>query len=282
MDSKILVTADSTCDLSPALRERYRIGILPLYVNMGGKMMKDGVDAMPDDVDAYYRANKRLPTTAAPSPADYLEFFAPMVEQGYEIIHLNISAQMSASHQNALIAAAEFAGVYPVDSMSLSSGIGLLVLEACDAVATGTPAQEIVALLEAKREKVEASFIIDTLEYLWKGGRCSGVAALGANLLKLKPCIEVKNGKMEVGRKHRGKLGDVIEEYVETRLKNGASLCEKRIFITHSAIDTEIIERVKRKINQCAHFDEILVTRAGCTISNHCGPGTLGILYIEE
>lgn len=278
--NKIVVTADSTCDLSPELRERYHVDLVPLYVNFGEDSRRDGVDAKPDDIYEYYRSSGKLTTTSAASPGDYHDFFKRFTNQGYEVIHLNISSGFSITHQNAMMAASDLKGVYPVDSYNLSTGTGLLV-QACDMAQEGLPALEIVSRLEEMRSRVRASFILDTLEYLWKGGRCSGITALGANLLKLKPCIEVRDGKMGVGKKFRGNLSNVMEQYTDTRL-NGVHPELRRVFITHSGIDQAIIDRVVARVKELQPFEEILVTRAGCVVSNHCGPNTLGVLFIEK
>lgn len=278
----IMITGDSTCDLSQELKERYLIETVPLYVNFGEESRRDGVDVQPDDIYAYYDHNGKLPTTSATTPADYMEFFSRKAREGDAVIHFNISSGFSAAYNNACLAAKEFSNVYVVDSKNLSTGTALLMLRACDLAKEGVAAAKIAEEMGRLRDKVRASFIIDKLEYLWKGGRCSGVTALGANLLRLKPCIEVEDGNMKVGKKFRGKLGDVLEEYVENRLKGRADLALDRIFITHAGIAQEHIDRVRRKVEEFADFGEILVTRAGCTISNHCGPNTLGILFITK
>ena len=279
---KIVLTADSTCDLSQELRERYQVEVVPLYVNFGEESRRDGVDAQPDDIYAYYERVGKLPTTSAATPADYGEFFARKSQEGDAVIHFNISSGFSTTHNNAKLAAEAFPNVYVVDSKNLSTGTALLMLKAWDLAQEGMPAKQVVKEAERLRGQVRASFILDRLEYLWKGGRCSGVTALGANLLRLKPCIEVEDGGMKVGKKFRGKLGDVLEDYVATRLKGRMDLDLTRVFITHSGIAQEHIDRVRRKMEEYADFKEILVTRAGCTVSNHCGPNTLGVLFLTE
>ncbi|MCI8497204.1 MAG: DegV family protein [Clostridiales bacterium] len=280
--SQINISADSTCDLSPELKGRYGITTLPLYVNFEGKSCRDGVDAQPDDLyESYYRTGK-VSTTSAPTPEDYIEYFRGLTDGGNEVIHFNISSEMSSAHQNAVLASQEVPGVHVVDSRNLSTGTALLALEAYDLAQAGKPAAEIAKLMETERDKVYASFVIDTLEFLWKGGRCSGVAALGANLLRLKPCIEVTDGKMHVGRKFRGRMGDVLEQYAAARLSGRDGLRLNRVFITHSGVEDGMVERVKGIVKSLAPFEEILVTRAGCTISSHCGPGTLGVLFMAD
>lgn len=280
--SSIKISADSTCDLSPELKERYGITTVPLYVNYEGKSCRDGVDASPEDLyESYYRTGK-VSTTSAPTPEDLIQHFQNLTADGSEVIHFDISSAMSSAYQNAVLAAKEVPGVYPVDGRNLSTGTALLMLEACDLAAEGVPAAEIAKRMETERDHVYASFIIDTLEFLWKGGRCSGVAALGANLLRLKPCIEVRDGNMHVGRKFRGRLGDVLEQYAAAKLSGREGLRLNRVFITHSGVEDGMVERVKGVVKSLAPFEEVFVTRAGCTVSSHCGPGTLGVLFMAD
>ena len=280
--SQIKISADSTCDLSPELKERYGVATVPMYVNFEGKSCRDGVDATPDDLyESYYRTGK-VSTTSAPTPEDYISHFQKLTADGSQVIHFDISSEMSSAYQNAVLASQEVPGVFPVDSRNLSTGTALLALEAYDLATEGKSAQEIAKQMESERDKVYASFIIDTLEFLWKGGRCSGIAALGANLLRLKPCIEVKDGNMHVGRKFRGRMGDVLEQYAAAKLSGREGLRLNRVFITHSGVEDGMVERVKAVVRNLAPFEEILVTRAGCTISSHCGPGTLGVLFMAD
>ena len=282
MEQKILITADSTCDLSSELIAKYGIKITPLYVIADDKAYKDGVDINPDFIFDYVAKAGKLTKTSAVSVADYEEFFKKHTSNGYTIIHINISAEFSSCYQNANIASAELDNVYVVDSRNLSTGSGLVVLAACEMVKEGKSAEDIVTALNELTSKVEASFVVDKLTYLKMGGRCSSVAALGANLLSLKPCIEVKDGKMGVGKKYRGNLSKSIVDYVNERLKGRDDIDTKRIFITHTPCDTEIVEKVKSAISENCNFDEIIETNAGCTVSTHCGPGTLGILFIRK
>ncbi len=266
MAQKVKIIADSPADLSPELIEAYDIATVPLLVTMGEETFEDGVSAQPDDLYAFYDRTKQLPKTASPSPERYIKEFEKWTSQGYAVIDFNISSCFSASHANANIAATEFEEVYPIDSENLSTGIGLLVLEAAEMARAGLPAKEIAAKIHALRDKVRASFIIDNLQFLWKGGRCSGVAALGANLLRLKPCIEVKDGRMEVGKKFRGELGTALEHYVRTVLEGRQDICRKRVFVTHSGMaDPSMIDDVVALVKKLQPFEEVLVTRAGCT-----------------
>lgn len=278
----IKITSDSTCDLSPALLEQYDITILPLYVTVGGNTYRDGVDARPDDIFSYVSQMGVLPSTAAVNISDYQECFARLSAKHEAVVHVNISSEFSSCFQNACIAAEEFDNVYVVDSRNLSTGHGLVVLEAALAAERGESAEKIVAHLNELTARVESSFVVDKLDYLVKGGRCSSAAALGANLLKLKPCIEVADGKMKVGKKYRGSFEKVLLEYVKDRLDGRQDVSYDRIFLTHANCSESIVSSVRDAIIQYGHFAEILETTAGCTISCHCGPNTLGILFIRS
>ena len=258
---RIKISADSTCDLSPELIETYNIGITPLYIEKGGQNCRDGMDITPQEIFDYVRSGKGVCRTAAVNVGDYTAFFKKCRENYDAVIHFNISSDFSSCYQNACTAAAEFENVYVVDSRNLSTGIALLVLDAAERVEKGEDPKEI---------------------YLQKGGRCSTLAALGANLLKLKPCIEVKDGKMGVGKKYRGKIDNCIAQYVRERLQGRDDLRRNRIFITHSGCAPEIVENVKAIIKECGGFDEVLETYAGCTVSSHCGPNTLGVLFVRK
>ena len=279
---KIKIISDSTCDLSPELIKKYDIEILPLYVSIGDNNLLDGVEVTPDDIYEYVDKSGKLPSTSAPNLSDFLDLFRKWRSEGYEIVHFNISGDFSSSYRNACMAAEEVGGVYVVDSRNLSTGQGHVVLYGAELAAEGKSAEEIVEACNKITSKVEASFVVDSIDYLHKGGRCSSVAALGANLLKLKPCIDVIDGKMTSGKKYRGKIDKVILQYVEERLKGRDDIDTKRIFITHTKCDKEIVDAVRDKIKEFFDFDEVLETTAGCTITSHCGPYTLGILFIRK
>ena len=279
---KVLISADSTCDLSAALREKFNIGIVPLYIEREGKNYRDGVDITPQDIFDYVGAGRGVCRTAAVNTGDYLERFSAWRKEYDAVIHFNISSEMSSCYQNACAAAAECENVHVVDSRNLSTGSGLLVLEAAERAAAGEDPAAIAQRMRETAEKVEASFVIDTLFYLQKGGRCSSIVALGANLLKHKPFIEVKNGSMGVGKKYRGKIESCIAQYVRERLSGRDDLRRDRIFITHSGCAPAVVENVRGIIAECGGFGEVLETTAGCTISNHCGPNTLGVLFVRK
>ena len=283
MPMKIRISADSTCDLTNALIEQYDVKIIPLYILMENKALRDGIECTRDDIFAYTSRTGKLCGTAAVSIADYLDFFGEELRTHDQVVHFTISSDMSACYQNACDAAQEFPGrVFVVDSRNLSTGIGHLVIDGALLAREGRSGEEIRAILDERREKLNVSFVIDTLEYLRKGGRCSAVAALGANLLKLKPCIEVHEGKMSVAKKYRGTLAKAIENYVTDRIKDRDDIDMKRIFITDSGVDAEIVENVEQLLRRYAGFEEIHHTLAGSTISGHCGPGCLGILYYNK
>ena len=276
------ITSDSTCDLSPELLQRYNIRLLPLYVNMDGKTLRDGVDVRPDDIYAHVSAGGGLPKTAAVNLADYVRMFTELSAQNDFVIHICISLDFSCCYQNAKLAAADFDNVYVVDSRNLSTGHGLVVLEAERMARAGMAPDEIVAALQELTGRVEASFILDRLDYMKMGGRCSAVTLLGANLLKLRPCIEVKDGKMGGGKKYRGSFEKCLVQYITDKIGARSDLELRRVFITHSGLPEEMVQKAVETVQKLQPFDEICVTRAGCTVSSHCGPGTIGVLYIRK
>lgn len=280
----IKISADSTCDLSRELVERYAIGIAPLYIIRDGQSLVDGVDITPDEIYDHVAGGGSMCSTAAVSVYDYVTFFRKELESCDAVVHFHISGEMSACYQNACIAAAEVGNVYPVDARSLSTGIGLLVLEAAELAREGKlTAQEIQQRMEQRREKLNVSFLVEQLDYLRKGGRCSSVAALGANVLSLRPCIQVKDGRMGVGKKYRGPYLKCLLQYVKERLEGRDDIDPHRIFITESGgMTAEEVACVEEAVQSYQPFEEVLHTRAGCTVSSHCGPRTLGILYFTK
>ena len=276
------ITSDSTCDLNPDYLQAHGVEILPLYTMKGGETFRDGVDIHPQDIFDHVAAGGDLCSTAANNVDDYLTMFTRLLQECDAIIHVDISADFSSCYQNACVAASELQNVYVVDSRNLSSGHGHIVCEAVKMAEEGKLSpQEIVDRLNELTGRVEASFLLDRLDYMVKGGRCSMVVALGANLLHLKPCIEVIDGKMKVVKKYRGKYEKCILDYVKDRLQNRDGLVYERIFITHTPVEDGIVDKVRAAIAQYAPFTEIVETQAGCTVSCHCGPGTLGILFIR-
>lgn len=282
MSEKVLIVSDSTCDLSPELVERYDIKLLPLGVNLGDELYSDGVDVTPDDIYKHYEETGELPKTSAVNMADFADFFEKYTGEGYSIVCFTISSDMSSTFNNARMAAEEFENVYVVDSRNLSTGSGLLVCAAGDMMKAGKSALEIYESICEMRDRVSASFVIDDLEFLHKGGRCSALAAFGANLLKLKPCIVVKGGKMGVAKKYRGSFAQVLKTYVADQTADIENIETDRIFVTHAGCDEDIYMACVEQVKALGTFKEVLITRAGCTVSSHCGRNTLGVLFIKK
>ena len=281
INMNIKITSDSTCDLPSEVIERYNIGIIPLYIQKGNSEYQDGVNIVPEDIFAHMEAGGDPCKTAAVSVSDYMEQFSKYAPKYDAVIHIDISSEFSCCYNNACIAAKEFDNVYVVDSRNLSSGHGHIVIEACQRAESGMDPKQICEELNELAPRVDASFILCKLDYLRKGGRCSAVAELGANLLQLKPCIEVKDGKMLPGKKYRGTFKSCIEKYIGDRLEGQEDLVLDRIFITHAAVP-EMEEVAREMVAQHRQFKEVLTSRAGCTVSCHCGPQTIGILYIRK
>lgn len=279
---KIRISADSTCDLSPEQICEHDIAIKPMIVNKADQSFSDGVDITPAEIFAHVAAGNPLCTTSAVSIGEYEEYFTELLKTADAVIHINIGSGFSSTHRNAVLAAEEMENVYVVDSRNLSTGHGLVVLEACRLAKTQADPAQIVEKLNEFAPRVDASFLLNRLDYLAKGGRCSTIVALGANLLKLKPCIEVIDNKMVVGKKYRGNYAKCIEVYVRERLASTEDLELDEIFVTHTPVADGIVETVKRAVGECATFDNVYETTAGCTISCHCGEDTLGILYVRK
>ncbi len=279
---KLIISSDSTCDLSRELIDRYQIKIIPMGVSLGDDLYRDGFDITPDAIYAHHAKTGQLPKTSAINMAESAEYFAELTKDGSAVIHFTISSSLSATYNHARVAAEDFENVYVVDSKNLSTGNGLLVIAAAEMAMQGLEANEIAEKVRALADCVDASFIVDNLEYLAKGGRCSAVAAFGANLLQLKPCINVKNGVMGVGTKYRGKFEKVLLGYVADRLADQDDIDLDRIFVTHAGCDPKVVEEVVEAVKNTLPFKEVFVTRAGCTISSHCGANTLGVLFVRK
>lgn len=278
----IKIIADSTCDLSKELLQKHNISIVPLTVVKNEEAFKDGLTITPDDIFAHVAAGGALCSTSAVSVGEYIDYFETYAKEYDGIIHITIGSGFSATYQNACLAAAEFDNVRIVDSHNLSTGQGLVVLKACELAQSATDLDELKAQLDAFTDKVEASFVVDKLDYLVKGGRCSSAAALGANLLNLKPCIEVRNGKMTVGKKYRGNYAKCLANYVKDRLDGREDLDPETVFITKTQVSADAYAVAKESVSTYGAFRKVYETTAGCTISCHCGPGTLGILFVRK
>lgn len=282
MSDRIIITADSTCDLSQELLERYDIRTIKLMITLGEDTFLDGEGFTPLDMYARFRKDGTLPKTSAPGVQEFLDFFTQFTDQGYSVVHLDISAELSNTYNAACLAAAELKGVYVVDTRMLSTGVGLLAIEGAECRDRGMPAKEIAQHLRRLTEKVQTSFVLDTLEFMWKGGRCSGITALGANLLHLKPALEMKNGKLGVYKKYRGNMTSVYKQYIKERLE-GRKVRPEHVFVTESGeIDEAVVKEIEELVRETIPVKEIHHTIAGCTVSTHCGPKTLGILFMEE
>ncbi len=278
----IKITADSTCDLSQELVEKYNIDILPLSIIKEGQAYKDMLEITPKDIFDHVSAGGQITSTAAVNVDEYAKCFEKYSAEYDAVIHINISAEFSSCNQNANLAAEPYDNVYVIDSRNLSTGSGHIVIEAAIMAENGIAANEIAEHLNNLTSRVEASFVIDKLDYLRKGGRCSALAALGANILSLRPCIEVKDGKMSVGKKYRGKFESCVEKYVTERLRGREDIVPDRVFITHTICDKAVVDMVRKTVKKYFKFAEIIETDAGCTVSSHCGPNTLGILFIRK
>lgn len=278
----VKIFSDSTCDLSKELVERYNITIIPLYVRLGDEEFLDGVNISPQELYKWSDEHGETPKTAAPGISDIEKLLSPDGDDEYVIF--TISSSMSASNSNAKLAAEDLGiaeRVHVIDSANLSTGIGLLVIRAAELAAEGKSAAEIVTEIEAVKDKVRASFVIDTLVYLYRGGRCSGLAAMLGTALKLHPRIAVAGGTMHPEKKYRGNSHKFVLDYVKDMEPSLKKARKERVFITHSGCDEEIVASVKKYLQDLGHFDEILETRAGSVVSSHCGPGTLGVLFID-
>ena len=279
---KIKITADSTCDLGKELAQKYDIDFMPLNIALGDNDYLDGVTIVPDDIYKFYEETKCLPKSGARSAYDYEEFFKKYASDDCAVIHFNISEQMSVSHNNAVMASKEVPNVYVIDSKNLSTGTALLMLYAQDLIEEGLAVEEIVEKVMARRDNVRASFVVDSLEFLHKGGRCSATSKIFANMLGIKPVIEVKDGAMGVAKKHMGTYKRCITKYIKETFEAYPNPDTKRIFVTHTKMAPEILELVMDLVKSYGVFEEIIETTAGCTITTHCGEGTLGVLFIDN
>ena len=278
----IKIISDSTCDLPADLLSKHNISIMPLTIVKNGQSFQDCVNITPADIFNHVASGGDLCSTAALNTAEYTEMFSKYSAEYDGVIHINISSEFSSCHQNARIAAADFDNVRVIDSRNLSTGQGLVVLKAVELATSCEDLDEIESTLVAYTEKVEASFLLSRLDYMVKGGRCSAVVALGANLLNLKPCIEVKNGKMSVVKKYRGSYEKCLASYVKDRLSNRDDLDKTTLFVTRTPVDDACLHAVETTVSQYNDFANTYWSEAGCSVSCHCGPGTLGVLFVRK
>ncbi len=279
---KVKISTDSTCDLPREFIERYNIGVLPLYIIRDGVSLRDGIDITAQDMYEYTEKTGKLCSTAAVTVADYTNAWTEWLRDADAIVHVAFSSELSASCNNARIAAEEFGNVTVVDSLNLSTGFGQLVLDAAIMAEDGHSPEEIAAEVERLVPKMDVSFVLNTLEYLRKGGRCTTIQALGANLLGLKPCIEVHDGKMGVAKKYRGKIEAAYHQYIRDRLQGRDDIDLRRVFITDSGLPDDVRARLRETVLECQPFKEVYNNPAGCTISGHCGPWCMGVLYYHK
>ncbi|MBQ3824055.1 MAG: DegV family protein [Clostridia bacterium] len=281
MKKKWLISADSGYDLPEEIVKRFDVRTIYIWLILGEK---SGYENEFTQTELYEYADRTgtLPKTAALSPAAYEERFREYLDEAEEVVHISLSSGISSSNQNASIAAENLGHVHVIDSKNLSSGFGHLVYRLGEMLEGGMEVGAAVKETERLAEKVDTSFILDTLEYMRKGGRCSAVAVLGANLLKLKPCIEVKDGKMGVGKKYRGNLVEVLKKYVDDRLADLENIEDFRIFVTHAGVKPEVEKEIYEYVKAKNYFKEVIIGHASCTISTHCGPNTLGVLFFRK
>lgn len=286
MGNKVILTADRTCDLNKELLERYKVNDFPLHINLGDNTYDDWETITPEEIYNHFYKTKELPRTAAMSVGEYTDIFRKFVDEGYDVVHISLGSSLSVTHQSSKLAAAEFDGrVEVVDSCNLSTGTGLIVIKAAELIEQGKSAKEVADAVRGMVHKSHASFVIDKLDFLAAGGRCSAVEAFGANLLGIKPCIEVSTedyGKMIVAKKYRGKFGKVCIDYMNEIITKFGEVDTSRAFVTHAGCDEELVESVRKALVEKNIFDEVFVTRASCTISSHCGPNTLGVLFMTK
>lgn len=274
--ARTIISTDSPADVPAEIRERYDIRVIPLHIILDDDCFEDGVNIQPDDLYVFYKKTGRLPKTSAVSVAEYTDFFKELTQDGSSVVHISFSSALSATHQNARLAAEDFDNVYIVDSKSLSTGIALLAIKAAQLAQDGLDAKTIAHEMEYKREKVVTTFILDKLEFLYKGGRCSGVAMLGANVLGIKPSIVMVDGKLQVGKKYRGKLENCQMQYVRDLLEQYAGRIDTdRAFLSRTAgVSDEQMKALQKEIHKTLKFKEYIVSTVGCTITSHCGERT--------
>ena len=284
--NKIALSSDTPCDIGPILQERYHVSLFPLHIEIGGRQYTDNVDIHPAELYEIFEKTGELPRTSAINPEEYRSYFQALLDQGAEaVIHVSLGSGLSSSYQHAAAAASDLENVYVIDSKSLSTGIGLLVLEAGDRIEQGLDAVTIANQVTALVSKVHASFVIHTLAFLRAGGRCSSMTQFSANLMGIRPSIEVAIdlcGAMRVGKKYHGKYKKIVQKYMEDQMELRDRIVPKRVFITHSGVSPEIEQIARGVVSSALPEAEVFVTHASCTISSHCGPGTIGVLFLER
>ena len=281
MSKKVIISTDSVCDLPQDIREEFGISVLPLTVTLGEKSYRDGLEIDAAKIFAAYKESGLLPKTSAISPAEFMDFFQPFVDDGCEVVHITIGSKLSGTYQNCCIAASMLEGVYPVDSNNLCGGTGLLVIEAARMIAQGMDARQVQELCLRLRNRIRSSFVLDTLDFLAAGGRCSSVLARGANLLQLKPSIELdhETGELRTSKKYRGSYPKCVQSYIRDTLARGGDIDTSCAILASTGVDRALLDECRKTIQSCVKFDEILEVTASCTISSHCGPNTVGFFF---
>ncbi|MBQ1264670.1 MAG: DegV family protein [Oscillospiraceae bacterium] len=282
MQKRVIIACDSTCDLGDVLQQQFDIKVLPLGVTLSDTLYIDGVTVNPDMIYEHYEKTGQLPKTSALNVGECTDFFSEYTADGSEMVFFTISSELSSTYRNACLAAAEFENVHVVDTLNLSTGGGLLVVHAAMMAQKGLSAKEIADACCALRTRVDASFVVDNLEFLHKGGRCSALTALGANVLQIKPCIAVEDGKMGVSKKYRGKFSAVLLKYLTEQLTEPDAIDSEIVFMTHAGCDEEICQACLEHVRSILPGKRVELTRAGCTVSSHCGRNTLGVLFIRN
>ncbi len=280
---KIKILSDSTCDLPSDVIEKLGIEVIPVEVILGTDTYLDGINISAQDIFDYVAKTGQLPKTSATNVERYKENFAKWQNEGYKIIHFDISAKASAMNNNANAAAKELGGdIFVVDTKALSSAQGLLIMKTCDYIKEGKSYAEICEILKTLPDKIQTSFVVDTLEFLHKGGRCSLAALMGAKVLKLHPQISMLDGQLKAKKKYAGNMQRCLSSYIKDLAEEYHSYDKTRCFVTHSTAKPELVEYVKNLTKELFEFDEILESVAGCTVTAHCGQNTIGLLFITE
>ncbi len=282
MAKKVVIASDTTCDLSQELIDRYQIKLIPLYVTLGGQTYLDGMEIGPDDIYWAYEKTGELPKTSAANIHDYESFFCKHTQDGSSLVLFTVSSELSSTYRNACIAAESFEDVYVVDSRNLSTGVGILALTAADMAAQGHTAPEIAQRCQELTDCVDVSFVMDDLEYMQKGGRCSAVTVMGANLLQIKPELAMKDGKLGIAKKRRGKYAATLERYIRDHLDDPDQYDLTRAFVTHAGCEDTLVQQCLDLTKSLGMFQEVHLTRAGSIISSHCGRNTLGVIFLRK
>lgn len=279
----IKIVTDSTADLSPELISRYNIEVIPLSVYFGEQVYRDGVDLTPDQFLEKINTSQEFPKTAQVTPAEFLKIFRRLLDEGHEIFYTGISSKLSGTYTSACLAAEELKGapIAITDSLNLSTGIGIQVLYAAELAAEGVPLAEIAQRVSAMARRVRCSFIVNTMDFLLKGGRVTKAQAIIGNVLQIHPRIEVVDGKMIVPEKFRGSKAKANARLIEWAVNAKERIDKHRLFVTHG-YDHDSANYIAEQLREMKVAREILVTQAGAVISSHCGPGTVGIIYAEK